>query len=231
MDKVSEDYALEKIKELLFGGSREEIELALMLAESNEIDLSLMEDGIKKILAVAKIQPRLGEWTAAKMENLIYPLGIVLTLCIDEEAAPLIEMPAELGLFRNLGIVELHSLGLLNLPCEIQYLRGLRSLSVKHNQLQKLPEEIGSLLRLKSLNLHDNLLTALPDSLQHLAALEVLELSKNPNLKEIPYWVSRLPSLKRLVLDKDVFGSKVSPQLLPIPDSLSIEWEHIRPKF
>jgi hypothetical protein len=231
MDKVSDDNALEKIKALLFSGRREEIELALLLAESNEIDLSAMEAGIKKILSVAKIQPRFREWADARMENLIYPLEIVLTLCIDEEAAPMTEMPGEMGLFRNLGIVELHSLGLLSLPSEIQHLRGLRSLSVKHNQLQKLPEEIGSLLRLKSLNLHDNLLTALPDSLQHLAALEVLELSKNPNLKEIPYWLSRLPSLKRLVLDKDVFFGELPAQLLPVPDSLSVEWERIKPKF
>ncbi len=230
MDKVSKDRDLEKIKMLLLSGEQEEIELALILAEANEVDLTSIEEGIKSIMAVSKLQPKLGQWTDAKMENLLYPLGMVLTLTIEENIL-IKELPEEIGFFRNLGILELQEIELEKIPATIRHISNLRSLNLKHNRLRSLPVEIGNLIKLKSLNLHNNLLEFLPESFQHLAALEVLELSKNPNLKKLPYWLGRLPSLKRLVLDKAVFGGIVPEALQPIPDSVSVEWEPIQSKF
>jgi Leucine-rich repeat (LRR) protein len=229
MDKVSEADGLEKIRLMFLSGEKEQMELALILAEANELNLSAIESGIKSILAVAKLQPRLGQWADAKMENLIIPLGMVLMLSIEETEIKM--LPPEIALFPNLGIIELHGINLEKIPSEIQFLRKLRSFSAKHNRLKVLPEELGNLLFLKSLNLHDNLLEKLPDSLQQLSQLEVLELSKNPNLLSLPAWVSKLPSLKKLVLDKNVFKEKIPEQLLPLPQSLSVEWEQIQPKF
>jgi Leucine-rich repeat (LRR) protein len=230
MDKVSKDRDLEKIKMLLLSGEREEMELALILAEANELDLTSIEEGIKSILSVSKLHPKLGQWADAKMENLLYPLGMVLTLTIEENIL-IKELPEEIGFFRNLGILELQEIELEKIPATIRHISNLRSLNLKHNRLRSIPPEIGNLTKLKSLNLHNNFLEFLPDSLQHLSALEVLELSKNPNLKILPYWLGRLPSLKRLVLDKAVFGGVVPETLLPIPDSVSVEWESIQSKF
>lgn len=229
MSKVSADEQLEKLKLMFMSGDSHQIELAFMLAESNELDLNPIEMGIKSILSVSEIKPRLGDWRNAPLENLIYPLNMVLTLCIED--CLMKELPLEIGLFRNLGIVELHGIGLEQLGEGIQYLNNLRSLSTKNNRVEYLPESIGQLKKLRSLNLHDNLLKKLPDALQNLKELELLQLSKNPNLKDFPSWLCRLPSLKKLILDKDVFQEKVPKYLLPLPENLEIEWEQIQPKF
>lgn len=229
MEEVSQAEMLKNIKSLLLTGEREQMMLALMLAESNAVDLSPLEEGIKSIIKVAELQPRLGQWLHAKMENIIGPIGIVLAICIED--VWMNELPAEIAFFRRVGIIELHNIYLEKLPDEIRYLYNLRSLSLKHNRIEALPEAIGSLKNLKSLNLHDNLIQTLPETMSDLPVLEMLELSKNPHLTEIPHWVSRLPKLKRLVLDKAVFGGELPSSLLPLPDTLSIEWEHIRPKF
>jgi Leucine-rich repeat (LRR) protein len=229
MPKVSANEQLEKLKLMFLSGDSHQIELAFMLAESNDLDLKPIESGIKSILSVSEIKPRLGDWTNAPLENLIYPLKMVLTLCIDD--CQMKELPAEIGFFRNLGIVELHGIGLEQLGDGIQYLSKLRSLSTKNNRVEYLPESIGQLKKLRSLNLHDNLLKKLPDALQGLEELELLQLSKNPELKELPAWLCRLPSLKKLILDKDVFQEKVPTYLLPLPEYLEIEWEQIQPKF
>lgn len=229
MEEVSQAEMLKKIKSLLLTGDREQMNLALMLAESNQVDLTPLEEGIKSIIKVAELQPRLGQWVHAKMENLLMPLAMVLAICIDE--VWMNELPAEIAFFRRVGIMELHDIYLEKLPDEIRYLHNLRSLSLKNNRIQELPEAIGSLKNLKSLNLHNNLIHSLPESMSDLPVLELLELSKNPNLKVIPNWVRTLPKLKRLILDKTVFGEKIPESLVPLPDTLNIEWEHIRPKF
>ncbi len=229
MDKVSETEFLKRLKQLFYTGEKDQMELALMIAESNFIDLSPIEDGLKKILEKAELQPRLGQWSSAKMENLIYPLGMVLMLSIDETDLP--ELPEEIGLFRKIGIVELHRLGLNKLPSTIQHLKNLRSLSIKHNYLKTLPEEIGNLSMLKSLNLHDNHLENIPESFFQLQSLEVLELSRNPNLRTVPNFLGQLPSLKKLVLDADVFGRKIPLNILPLKNGLTVEWEKIQPRF
>jgi hypothetical protein len=229
MAKVSADDLLEKLKLMFLSGDSHQTELAFMLADSNEIDLKPIADGIKSILSVSEIKPRLGDWTNAGLENLIYPLNMVLTLCIED--CEMKQLPAEIGFFRNLGIVELHGIGLENLGSGIQYLSKLRSLSTKNNRVEYLPESIGLLKKLRSLNLHDNLLKKLPDSLQELEELELLQLSKNPALQELPTWLFRLPSLKKLILDVAVFKGEIPEILYPIPETLTIEWEQIQPKF
>lgn len=229
MSKVSADDLLEKLKLMFLSGNSDQIELAFMLAESNEVNLKPLEAGIKSILSVSEIKPRLGDWTNAGLENLIYPLNMVLTLCIED--CEMRKLPEEIGFFRNLGIVELDSIGLEHLGPGIQYLSKLRSLSAKNNRIEYLPESIGQLKKLRSLNLHGNLLKKLPDALQEMEELELLQLSKNPELFELPVWLCRLPSLKKLILDVEVFKGKVPDLLMPVPEDLIIEWEQIQPKF
>jgi Leucine-rich repeat (LRR) protein len=97
--------------------------------------------------------------------------------------------------------------------------------------LEYLPESIGNLKKLRSLNLHDNRLKKLPDALQQLEELELIQISKNPDLRSLPNWLTRLPSLKKLILDKDVFQEQIPESLLPLPDRLTVEWEQIVPMF
>jgi len=216
-----------QIRKMLLTADQTTMEMALTLAESLSLDLSPIEEEIKVVLEVAKLQPRLGQWKEAKMENLLYPLGMILALTIENTWLP--DLSGGIGFFRRVGIIELHNIYLQAVPEEIQYLKNLRSLSLKNNRLKTLPESIGELIQLKSLNLHDNQLIALPDSLAQLELLEVLVLSKNPQLRAIPYWVGQLPSLKRLVLDENVFGRIIPPNLITVSEQLSIEWELIRP--
>jgi hypothetical protein len=229
MDKVSADVLLDKLRLMFLSGDSHQIELAFMLAKSNDLDLGPIESGIKKILSVSEIKPRLGDWSHAQLQNLIYPLNMVLTLCIED--CKMKQLPNEIGFFRNLGIVELHGIGLEKIGNGIQYLCKLRSFSAKNNCLEYLPESIGNLKKLRSLNLHDNRLKKLPDSLQQLEELELIQISKNPDLRSLPNWLTRLPSLKKLILDKDVFQEQIPESLLPLPDRLTVEWEQIVPMF
>jgi hypothetical protein len=229
MAKDSQESDLEKIRQLLLTGDKDQMQLALSLAQSNAVDLSPIEDGLKEIFKVAKLQPRLGGWDQAKMENLLTPLGMVLALSIEDHWMP--ELPREIGLFRRVGIVELHNLYLQELPEDIAYLHNLRSLSLKYNRLKALPESIGQLQRLKSLQLQDNQLISLPDSMANLQALEVLDLAKNPNLTDLPSWIIQLPSLKRLVLDHQVFEYQIPESLKPFPVHIQIHWEAIKSKY
>lgn len=219
---------LEKIRQLFLTGDREQINLGLLLAASNHVDLSPMELGLKAIFKEAKLQPRLGDWQNATMEQLLAPLGMVLALSIEQVYLP--ELAREIGLFRRVGIVELHNIYLHELPEDIGFLRNLRSLSLKQNRLSSLPESLGKLSKLKSLLLADNQLTTLPDSLQDLAALEVLDLAQNPNLTQIPRWITALPSLKRLILDPQVFEYKIPETLRPFPTTIQLDWQSIAPK-
>jgi hypothetical protein len=229
MDKVSADVLLDKLRLMFLSGDSHQIELAFMLAKSNDLDLGPIESGIKKILSVSEIKPRLGDWSHAQLQNLIYPLNMVLTLCIED--CEMKQLPNEIGFFRNLGIVELHGIGLEKIGNGIQYLSKLRSFSAKNNCLEYLPESFGNLKKLRSLNLHDNRLKKLPDSLQQLEELELIQISKNPDLRSLPNWLTRLPSLKKLILDKDVFQEQIPESLLPLPDRLTVEWEQIVPMF
>lgn len=229
MAKDSQESNLEKIRQLLLTGEKEQMNLALTLAESNAVDLSPIENGLKEIFKVAKLQPRLGGWDQAKMENLLTPLGMVLALSIEDQWMP--ELPPEIGLFRRVGIVELHNLYLQRIPEDIAYLHNLRSLSLKYNRLKSLPESIGQLQRLKSLQLQDNQLEALPTSLVNLQALEVLDLAKNPKLTTLPDWIIELPNLKRLVLDPKVFSYQIPENLKPFPAHIQIHWEAIKSNY
>ncbi len=229
MTKDSQESDLEKIRQLLLTGDKGQMQLALILAESSGVELSPIENGLKAIFEVAKLQPRLGGWNEAKMENLLIPLGMVLALSIEDTWMP--EIPREIGLFRRVGIVELHNLYLQELPADIAYLQNLRSLSLKYNRLQALPESLGQLQKLKSLQLHDNQLQELPATLIHLQALEVLDLSKNPNLTQLPNWIGQLPSLKRLVLDPQVFGYQIPDSLKPFPPQVKLDWQAIKPNY
>ena len=95
MDKVSADVLLDKLRLMFLSGDSHQIELAFMLAESNNLDLGPIESGIKKILSVSEIKPRLGDWSHAQLQNLIYPLNMVLTLCIED--CEMKQLPDEIG--------------------------------------------------------------------------------------------------------------------------------------
>lgn len=229
MNEVSEQNNSDKIKQLLFSTNYEDIDLALMIAESNRINLEPIILGLKKILAISKITPTIKDWENAPLDKLIHVTGAVSTLAIED--CSLDYIPDEIALFKNLFLIEIHRTDLKILNSNIRYLRNLISLSLKSNQLETVPDEITQLKLLKSLNLHDNLLHSLPESIHKLENLSTLELSKNPLLLKLPDNLKEMQNLKRLVLDKAVFNYQIPGNILPLKADTLVLWEEIKPLF
>src|SRR4051812_17683779 len=65
-------------------------------------------------------------------------------------------LPAGIGAFKNLKVLNVGNNQLTDLPTEIAQLRQLEELILEHNQLNQLPLELFSLPKLKILNLNHN---------------------------------------------------------------------------
>lgn len=95
------------------------------------------------------------------------------------------------------------------LPKAIGYLQQLEILYLRNNQLNQLPPQIGMLHNLRKLYISNNKLATLPPQIGMLYCLEVLELSVN-YLRQLPQEVQQLQQLKKLdlffnpILDKEV---------------------------
>lgn len=95
------------------------------------------------------------------------------------------------------------------LPSAIGYLQQLEVLYLRNNQLHELPAQIGMLCNLRKLYISNNKLAKLPPQIGMLYCLEVLELSVN-HLRQLPLTIQQLQQLKKLdlyfnpILDKEV---------------------------
>ena len=83
---------------------------------------------------------------------------------------PLLAVPAVIGQFASLTVLNLSSTQLTSVPAEIWQLTSLRVLRLERNQLTTLPAEIGQLTSLGELNLCENQLTSLPAAIGELRA-------------------------------------------------------------
>jgi Leucine-rich repeat (LRR) protein len=228
-NELSEQNYLDKIKQLLCSDNLSDVELALMIAESNEINLDSISEGLMKILSLVKVTPRLKNWEEAPFEKLLLAVREVSTMTFED--CIIEKLPDEIALFKNIFLLEIHGTGLKELNPKIKYLKNMISLSLKNNHLEYLPDEILGLVNIKSLNLNNNRLKALPANFGKLINLSTLELSKNPNLSSIPESVKEIPSLKKIVLDKDVFNHRIPELMLPLQPVTEVLWEEIKPFF
>lgn len=116
-------------------------------------------------------------------------------------------LPAEIGSFENLEVLEIRDNNLATLPAEIGNLTSLTQLKLGGNAISFLPSEIGNLEGLTLLYLYDNNLSSLPEEIGNLTNLTVLDLHNN-NLTALPESISNLQNLKLLYLG----GNNLSEQ-------------------
>ena len=102
-------------------------------------------------------------------------------------------LPAWIGKFTGMHVLQLKDNQLEELPEEIGNCTKLSALSVENNLLKKLPESIGN-LPLTDLVLNNNRLTTLPDTFVRLYKLENLMLENN-HLTHFPERMDHLTSL------------------------------------
>ena len=104
---------------------------------------------------------------------------------------PLLAVPAVIGQFASLTVLNLSSTQLTSVPAEIWQLTSLQWLYLSRNQLTSLPAEIGQLRSLRELNLDHNQLTSLPVEIGQLTLLEHLGLAEH-RLRTLPAAIGEL---------------------------------------
>jgi Leucine-rich repeat (LRR) protein len=112
---------------------------------------------------------------------------------------PLLAVPAVIGQFASLTVLNFSSTQLTSVPAEIWQLTSLQWLYLSRNQLTSLPAEIGQLTSLQWLYLIDNRLTSLPAEIGQLTSLRELRLIGN-SLTGLPAEIGQLTSLEGLYL-------------------------------
>lgn len=100
---------------------------------------------------------------------------------------------------RHVRILWLNDNDIAELPAEIGILKELTQLRVFKNKLVQLPPEIGELSALQILWVQDNLLTTLPSEIEKLSSLTLLSLTGNP-LRVLPVELSRLSKVREMEL-------------------------------
>lgn len=109
-----------------------------------------------------------------------------------------LSLPEEIGNLPNLRYLRLGGFisdeeGLKN----IDKLKNLKILCLVNNNISKLPEEIGNLTSLIKLTIDDKKLNSLPVEMINLQNLRSLTIESK--VRNVPYWVSNLPSLTEFV--------------------------------
>lgn len=94
-------------------------------------------------------------------------------------------IPAYMGEFKNVFILDISGNGLTGLPVEIGQMESLQGVYASGNVLKSIPKQLGLLLNLTWLNLRDNNLQSLPIELKSLSNLATLYISGN-NFKHKP---------------------------------------------
>ncbi|MFX0075992.1 MAG: leucine-rich repeat domain-containing protein [Candidatus Hermodarchaeota archaeon] len=124
---------------------------------------------------------------------------IIIRIYLENNNDEILELPACIGQFSHLKVLELQQNSFNVLPTSICNLTSLEVLILSANNLKSLPSSIGSLKNLKELHLDYNNLKNLPDSIEDLEYLEYLDLSNN-SIMVLPECIHSLKHLKFLSL-------------------------------
>ncbi|KAM6302360.1 leucine-rich repeat-containing protein 2 [Podargus strigoides] len=107
-------------------------------------------------------------------------------------------IPAYIGLFQDLRVLELSKNQINYLPVEIGCLKNLKVLNVSFNNLKSVPPELGDCENLEKLDLSGNMeITELPFELSNLKQVTVVDVSAN-KFHSIPICVLRMSNLQWL---------------------------------
>jgi Leucine-rich repeat (LRR) protein len=166
-------------------------------------DLSLLEILKLKGTSIKKFEKKIGTLKHLhQLNNVILPVSIG-NLSIKERWAiwelALFGTP-EIQISNDVVIsIQFHRQRLKQIPATIGNFSSLRILNLAENQLSTLPSTIGNLKELRKLDLSFNSISSLPNTLANLIHLEDLDLTWNP-LYILPKWFGQLKLIKRLYL-------------------------------
>lgn len=88
-------------------------------------------------------------------------------------------LPAEIGAWKKLKVLDVSGNNLTGIPAEIGNLAGLATLDYNNNKLTSLPQEIENLTGLRYLFLSNNEFTRVPEQLKKMTNLKTLNLAGN----------------------------------------------------
>lgn len=106
------------------------------------------------------------------------------------------ELPAAIGAFTSLEMIDLSGNRLSKLPETIVNLQNLKKLKANNNDLTELPENIDRLFSLETLDVSNNRLTHLPDGIKNLRRLKNFDCNLN-KLGEAPNAVKKFTCAKK----------------------------------
>lgn len=198
----SPDDYIPKIKSLMYSGDPSNMELAIQLAASVNLDVDpLFKEWIPLFKAIG--------WNVdgeAKLKDYYLKLAQRPHLII--EGGDLKNLPQNIGVLTKLTLLVVNGTGLQRLPKSIGNLKNLKALEVRRNDISFLPDTIGGLSSLTRLNVSLNPLFELPESIGNLHNLERLYLRKC-KLKKMPESISNLQkNLKDFDAEENYFDSE-----------------------
>ncbi len=164
-------------------GRSDNIALALLLAESQGVDLSSFLEDCARLLAPQPAEPAaLAELFSWRELAWAQPLVWLPAYRYQRKAKaePMLYLHPAIGWLEQLEYLDLSNHYITDLPAEIGLLQNLRCLRINNNQLRSLPVEIGRLRQLEQLELSVNQLKQLPPEIGKLKSLRQLNLDFNP---------------------------------------------------
>lgn len=188
--------------EMIQTGQADNIALALMLAESQCVDLNSFLYDCSLLLAPKQAAPaQLAGLFSQRELEWAHPL---LWLPVHQyqrkgKKDRLAYLDPAIGWLEQLEFLDLSNHFITDLPTQIGRLKNLRALRINNNQLRSIPAEIGSLKQLEELELSVNQLSKLPNEIQGLDRLQQLQLDFNPiKLEELDHLQQLLPNTRIL---------------------------------
>ena len=166
--------SIDKIETLLKSGEEENIKLAIIISDSQQLDYNFhaFEDLAFFLNEYTQFNPML------PIEQIIEELMNYRWHELEERGIN--ELPETFGLFMNLRTLHLENNNLSNLPKSFSKLTELKKLHLSLNPFKELPKVVCQLPKLELLDLFNTELSKLPLEITNLKNLKKLDLRSNP---------------------------------------------------
>jgi Leucine-rich repeat (LRR) protein len=192
----------QKIDDLLKSGTIENINLAITLNKSNNINYDF-SDYIETIEWVRDFRGWLlpEEFDTAELGGKIAMLGDItgLNIDMDIDVCLVSKVIPNFSLFPNLEALLLKGMDLDTFPQSILSCNKLKSLDYDDNSTSIIPEGLGKLNSLVSLTITCERVTSLPDDIGNLTNLETLSF-KGCTITKVPSWIGNFDKVWALNL-------------------------------